>query len=200
MTVPTSITEPLMGHTEQESHLKSKEEEHSIPIHLIQHVFQTVMGLCIDGQLEKLSHWIQFREYGTLDDMYEEFCNNPEDINKYEDFKWNGVKDHIGPSIALKIKGFTKWMNVEKDISVLYDHFLLSLTKEDYMEFRKMDIELTPNTTSYHGEPTKPMTTFYGHTKSTTISESQTALNNFKRGTKRDASAYPILCKYPKRM
>ena len=36
------------------------------------------------------------------------------------------------------------------------------------------------------------MATFTGHMKSTATSESQTALNNFKRGTKRDASAYPI--------
>ena len=36
------------------------------------------------------------------------------------------------------------------------------------------------------------MTTFTGHTKPTAISNSQTALNNFKRITKRDASAYPI--------
>ena len=55
-----------------------------------------------------------------------------------------------------------------------------------------MDIGPMPNIRSYHAEPTKPMTTFYGHTKPTTISESQTALNNFKRGTKRDASAYSI--------
>ena len=55
-----------------------------------------------------------------------------------------------------------------------------------------MDIEPMPNITSYHAESTKPMTTFYGHTKPTAISESQTDLNNFKRGTKRDASAYPI--------
>ena len=36
------------------------------------------------------------------------------------------------------------------------------------------------------------MTTFTGHTKSSAISESQTALNNFKMGIKRDATAYPI--------
>ena len=189
MTVPVSITDPPMGHTEQESHLESKEEEPPIPMHLIQHVFQTVMGLCIDGQLERLSHWLQFREYGTLDDMYDEFCHNPEDVHKHRNSKWNG---NIGPNLTQKIKGFTKWMNQKMDISILYDHFLLSLTKEDYMEFRKGDIEVTPNTTSYHGEPTKPMTTFYRHTKPATISESQAALNNSKMGTKRDASAYPI--------
>ena len=32
------------------------------------------------------------------------------------------------------------------------------------------------------------MTTFTGHTKSSATSESQTALSNFKRGTKKDAS------------
>ena len=35
------------------------------------------------------------------------------------------------------------------------------------------------------------MTTFTGHIESSATSESQTALTNFKRGTKRDASAYP---------
>ena len=82
-------------------------------------------------------------------------------------------------------------MNLKKNISVLHDHFLFSLTKEDYIEFRGLDIEPMPNIGSYHAEPTKPMTTFYGHTKPTTISESQTAFYNFKRGSKRDASAYP---------
>ena len=36
------------------------------------------------------------------------------------------------------------------------------------------------------------MTTFTGHSKGTTASESQIPLNNFKKGTKRDASAFPI--------
>ena len=80
-------------------------------------------------------------------------------------------------------------MNLKKNISVLHDHFLFSLTNEDYIKFRGMDIEPMPNIRSYYAEPTKPI---YGHTKPTTISESQTALNNFKRGTKRDASAHSI--------
>ena len=39
--------------------------------------------------------------------------------------------------------------------------------------------------------PTTPMTMFTGHTKGTTASESQIALNNFKKGTKRDAQLFP---------
>ena len=41
-------------------------------------------------------------------------------------------------------------------------------------------------------EPTTPMTIFTSHTKGSIASESQVALNNVKKGTKRDASAYPI--------
>ena len=41
-------------------------------------------------------------------------------------------------------------------------------------------------------EPTTLMTTFTGHPKGSMASESQVALYNFRKGTKRDASAYPI--------
>ena len=40
--------------------------------------------------------------------------------------------------------------------------------------------------------PTTPMTTLSGYTKGTMTSESQAGLNDFKKGTKRDASVYPI--------
>ena len=124
--------------------------------------------------------------------MYGTFHHNPEHVHKCEQYKWNGVKDYISPNIAQKFKSFIQWMNMKDDIHILHDHFLISLTREDCVKFRKMDIEPMPNTRSSHTEPPKPMTTFYGHTKPTTISESQTALNNFKKGTERDASAYPI--------
>ena len=66
MTVPTNITEPPMGHTEQESHLKSRGKKLFISMDLIHHVFQTFMGLFNDDQLEKLSHWIQYKGYESL--------------------------------------------------------------------------------------------------------------------------------------
>ena len=75
---------------------------------------------------------------------------------------------------------------------VLHDEFLASLTRQQFLEFRSEDIELMSNSRSPPAEPYTPMTTFTGHTKPPALSESQTALNNFKRGTKRDASAYPI--------
>ena len=44
---------------------------------------------------------------------------------------------------------------------------------------------------SYH-EPSKIRTSFQGEFKHPATSESHTALNNFKKGSKRDASVYPI--------
>ena len=43
-----------------------------------------------------------------------------------------------------------------------------------------------------HHKSSKVKTSFSGEPKHQTPSESQTALNNFKKGTKRDASVYPI--------
>ena len=40
-------------------------------------------------------------------------------------------------------------------------------------------------------QATTPMTTSSGHTKGSLVSESQVALNDFDKGAKRDASAYP---------
>ena len=41
-------------------------------------------------------------------------------------------------------------------------------------------------------DPTTPMTTFTGHTKGSIASDTHVALNDFKKGTKMDASAYTI--------
>ena len=49
----------------------------------------------------------------------------------------------------------------------------------------------TSSPSSYH-ESSKLKTSFSSEPKHQTPSESQTALNNFKKGTKRDASVYPI--------
>ena len=74
----------------------------------------------------------------------------------------------------------------------LYAEHLLALTREQFNNFRQEDmIRMTSGPSSPPG-PTTPMTTFTGHTKGTTASESQVTLNNFKKGTKRDVSAFPI--------
>ena len=74
----------------------------------------------------------------------------------------------------------------------LHDNFLATLTRERYLKFRHIDtLSFSASSLSHH-EPSKLKTMDSGESKHQTPSESQTALNNFKKGTKRDASVYPI--------
>ena len=74
----------------------------------------------------------------------------------------------------------------------LHDDFLATLTRESYLKFRHMDTQSFSASSPSHHEPSKLKASFSGDPKHQTQSESQTALNNFKKGTKRDASVYPI--------
>ena len=75
----------------------------------------------------------------------------------------------------------------------LHDDFLATLTRDSYLKFRHLDTQSLSSSPLSHHEPSKFKTSFQGEFKHQTTSESQTALNNFKKGTKRDASVYPIL-------
>ena len=72
----------------------------------------------------------------------------------------------------------------------LHDDFLATLTRERCLKFRHMDTLSFSASSPSHHEPSKLKTSFSGESKHQTPSESQTALNNFKKGTKRDASVY----------
>ena len=74
----------------------------------------------------------------------------------------------------------------------LHDDFLATLTRERYLKFRYMDTLSFSASSPSHHELSKLKTSFSGESKHQTLSESQTALNNFKKGTKRDTSVYPI--------
>ena len=74
----------------------------------------------------------------------------------------------------------------------LHDDFLATLTRDSYLKFRHLDTQSFSSLPSSHHESSKLKTSFQGEFKHQTTSESQTALNNFKKGTKTDASVYPI--------
>ena len=60
-------------------------------------------------------------------------------------------------------------------------------------KFRQADmIRMNDMPKSRPLEATTPMTTFSGHTKGSIASESKVSLNNFKKGSKLDGSAYPV--------
>ena len=90
---------------------------------------------------------------------------------------------------------FIKWMAIKliNDDLKQNDDLHTSLTTEQFDNFNHEDMKNVHNmSTPSHIGAQHPMTTFTGHTKSSATSESLTALNNFKRGTKRVALAYSI--------
>ena len=72
----------------------------------------------------------------------------------------------------------------------LHDDFLATLTRDNYLKFRHMDSQsfksFSASSPSHH-EPYKLKTRFSGKSKHQTPSDSQTALNNYKKGPQRKA-------------
>ena len=100
--------------------------------------------------------------------------------------------NYLSPNVAQKLKSFVRWMAHEERPYELHDDFLATLTRESYLKFRHLDTQSLPTLPPSHHEAQQLMTSFPSEFKQTTQSESKTALNNFKKGTKRDASVYPI--------
>ena len=91
-----------------------------------------------------------------------------------------------------KLKSFVRWMTHKERPYELHDDFLATLTRASYLKFRYIDTQSLSTSPPSHHEPQQLMTSFPSEFKNTTHSESKTALAYFKKGTKRDASVYPI--------
>ena len=130
-----------------------------------------------------------------IDEFYDNSYNDPEKFDNkcpVTEYKWKGKVNHLSANVAQKLKSFVRWMKHEDRPYELHDDFLATLTRESYLKFRHMDALSLPASSPSHHEPYKPKTSFSGESKHQTLSESQTVLNHFKKGTKRDASVYPI--------
>ena len=138
---------------------------------------------------------MEYKQYHTIDDFYESSYDDLENFDTKgpaTEYKWKGKMNHLSPIVAQKLKCFVKWMKHEDRPYELHDDFLATLTRESYLKFRHMDTQCFSASSPSHHEHYKLKTSFSGESKHQTPSESQTALNNFKKGTKRDASVYPI--------
>ena len=163
----------------------------------LQHVFQTTMKLTIPDQFDQLCQWMDYRQFATIDDLFDTFHKDPDKLDTkgpVTEYKWKGKMNHISPNVAQKVKSFVGWMTHEERPSELHDDFLSTLTRERYLNFRDHQIKNQPLPTlpPSHHESQQHMTSFPSELKQPTQSESKIALNNFKKGTKRDASVYPI--------
>ena len=191
MSTPTNIHETPMGETEQDSFFGTKKKFQQ----QLQDIFQTILRLTGPDHFDQLCQWMEYKQYYIIDDFYE---NSYHDLENFDnkgpatEYKWKGKTNHLSPIVAQKLECFIKWMTHEDRPYELHDDFLATLTRDSYLKFRHLDTQSFSSSPSSHHESSKLKTSFQGEFKHQTTSESQTALNNFKKGTKRDASVYPI--------
>ena len=191
MSTPTNIPETPMGGTVPGSFLESKEKFYL----QLQNIFQTILRVNDPDQFDQLCQWMEYKQFHTFDDFYDFYCNCSEKLdakNSEAEYKWKGKTNHLSANVAHKLKSFVQWMAHENKPHDLHDDYLASLTKENYFNFRFLCTQSPLTLPPSHHESQQLMTSFPSEFKQPTQSETKTALNNFKKGTKRDASVYPI--------
>ena len=188
MSTPTNIPETPMDGTVPDSFLETKEKFHQ----QLQHVFQKTLKLINPDQFDQLCPWMEYRQFFIMDDILDTFHKDPDKLDikgPVTEYKWKGKMNHISPNVAQKVKSFVEWMKYEEGFPELHDDFLFTLTRERYINFRKQQIKNQPLPTlpPSHHESQQHMTSFSGESKHQTSSESQTSLNNYKKGPQRRA-------------
>ena len=129
MSNPTNIPGTPMDEAVLDSFLETKEKFHL----QLQHVFQTTMKLTIPDQFDQLCQWRDYRQFATIDDLFDTFHKDPDKLDTkgpVTEYKWKGKMNHISPNVAQKVKSFVGWMKHEERPSELHDDFLFTLTRE----------------------------------------------------------------------
>ena len=138
MSTPTNIPETPMGETEQDSYPKSKEKFQQ----QLQDIFQTILRLTGPDQFDQLCQWMEYKQYLTIDDLYDSSYNDPEKFDiegPATEYKWKGKMNHLCPIVAQKLKCFVRWMAHEDRPYELHDDFLATLTRDNYLKCRHLD-------------------------------------------------------------
>ena len=193
MSTPTNIPGTPTDETIPDSFLETKEKFHQ----QLQHVFQKTLKLINPDQFDQLCQWMEYKQFFIMEDILDTFHTDPDKLDikgPVTEYKWKGKMNHISPNVAQKVKSFVEWMKYEEGFPELNDDFLFTLTRERFINFRKQQIKNQPLSTlpPSHHESQQHMTSSPSELQQPTQSESKIALNNFKKGTKRDASVYPI--------
>ena len=191
MSHPTNIPEKSTSETVSDSFLDPKEKFHF----QLQDIFQHTMRLTGPDQFDQLCQWMEYKQYLTFDDFYDNSYKDPEKFDTKgptTEYKVKGKMNHLSPNVAQKLKSFVRWMTYQERPYELHDSFLATLTRDSYLKFRHLDTQPLPISTPPHHDPQQNMSSFPIDLKPPPNPESKIALNNFKKGTKRDASVYPI--------
>ena len=181
-----NIPDTPMGQTKQDSLSKSKEKFQK----QLQDIFQTILKLTSPDQFDQLCQWMEYKQYLNIDNFYHNSFNDPEQFDTKgpaTKYKWKGKMNHLSANVAQKLKRFVRWMTHEDRPYDVHDDFLATLTRKRYLKFRHMYIQSFSASSPSHHKPSKLKTSFSGESKYQTPSESQIALNNYKKGPQRKA-------------
>ena len=77
----------------------------------LQHVFQTTMKLTIPDQFDQLCQWMDYRQFATIDDLFDTFHKDPDKLDTkgpVTEYKWKGKMNHISPNVAQKGEKFCR--------------------------------------------------------------------------------------------
>ena len=154
MSTPTNIPETPMGETKQDSYLESKEKFQQ----QLQDIFQTILKLTGPDHFDQLCQWMEYKQYLTIDDLYDSSYNDPEKFDiegPATEYEGKGNMNHLSPIVAQKLKCFVRWMAHEERPYELHDDFLATLTRERYLKFRHMDTLSFLTSLPFHHEPYK---------------------------------------------
>ena len=141
MSTPTNIPETPMGETEQDSYFKSKEKFQQ----QLQDIFQTILRLTGPDQFDQLCQWMEYKQYLTIDDFYDNSCYDPEKFDikgPATEYKWKGKMNHLSPNVAQKLKSFVRWMAHEERPYELLTEFRQPLQVQIHLEMPRILVQL----------------------------------------------------------
>ena len=107
MSHPTNIPEKSTSETVSDSFLDPKEKFHF----QLQDIFQHTMRLTGPDQFDQLCQWMEYKQYLTFDDFYDNSYKDPEKFDTKgptTEYKVKGKMNHLSPNVAQKLKSFVR--------------------------------------------------------------------------------------------
>ena len=126
----------------QQSFQESSEESlSSNSIQVIHHIFNNVMQVYPTDRAS-VPKWMEYMHCYNINELCDELQFEFEYIHDYSDYIVNGQHCELIVSIMGKIWSFISWMSTRKKENTfqLSSEYLLSLTREDYIQFRYEDM------------------------------------------------------------
>ena len=143
-------------------------------------------------QVQDLNDWMKHRGIPNIHEIIVQNFRNPhelkDDLQFIRESKTCYIQSNVMISLSLMIS-YIKHRQYSAKSKYFGPFYYIQIDPQDYDEWRTSppEEEIHFQTPSKFGSPTTPRSTV-----SSEASESYITLTNFKKGIKRDASAYPI--------